>query len=96
MAVTSGPLTVLTGFLLIWKAGGFGNVPRRIHIGLALSLVAGNVSQFVTGATVVKIERLVQAGHLDAARALVPRFVKSSYVVEGLLLVTMALMVLRF
>lgn len=44
---TSALFTVLTGLALVFAVGGFGQVPHRIHLGLALTLLAVVVGRWM-------------------------------------------------
>jgi hypothetical protein len=75
IAIGSGVVTLLSGLALVLAAGGFGAVPLRIHISLALVLLLFALGALVIDPTWKRIARLIEAdGELDEARRLARRF----------------------
>lgn len=97
ITIGSAAATVLTGLALVFSQGGFGAMPVRIHIGLALTLAT-----FAVGATLAdpawrKVEKILDAdGDLDEARRHARRFM-GAFGLEGLLkVIVLDLMIFKF
>lgn len=91
-----GPLTILTGVAMIFLGGGFKMMPKRIHIGLALGIVAAIVAAVGVGGTWTKIAKAAQAGDVAAAQAAAKKFPMFFGIEHGLLTIILVLMVLKF
>lgn len=96
LAMLSGAMTILTGFGLIFALGGFGAVPRGIHIGMTTGILTGIIGGVGVGRTWAQIDAKLGAGADPASlAALVKRIGMFSGIFHGLFFVTLLLMVFR-
>lgn len=94
IVIPAGLTTFLTGLALISLRGGFSAVPRRIHVGMALTLSIFGVGAFLGRPALLRLGAAVKRGDLAAAEAAGQRFTLWVRCEDLLRLATLALMVL--
>jgi hypothetical protein len=93
----SALVTVLSGLAIIFAVGGFARVPHRIHVGLALTLLAIAAGRFLIRPVIGEIARALKAPvpPAEAAR-LTARFRMGIGVEHALRLAVLVLMMYPF
>lgn len=96
IGIGSGLVTIASGVALVLTLGGFGVMPVRIHMALALVIV-----MFVLGGTLARpswsrARKAIAGGDLDGARAAADRLIIVIVVEQALWLIVLVLMVVRF
>jgi hypothetical protein len=87
--------TILSGLALIFVRGGFAAMPPRIHIGLALALVAALVGGLGAGRTFAKINTMLETRPPSEALPLAKKLSAYAGVFQLLWLVVLVLMLWR-
>jgi uncharacterized membrane protein len=89
-------LTLLTGGAMVLWVGGFSAIPRRIQVGLLLTVVIFLIGAVVASPQWKRIAAIVRAGgDLAEAKGLARRFSLANGIEHLLWLVVLALMVLK-
>jgi hypothetical protein len=93
----SAGLTLLTGIAMVAFAGGFEHVPRRIHAGLALTLLAILAGRLLIRPAIGEIAKVVDGPvSAEQLRRLMARFWLGNGVEHFLRLAVLILMVYPF
>lgn len=95
LTTASALLTIATGVALIFMHGGFKAVPKTIHMGLTLTLVAFFAGLALELPALVKIRAAVERSALGEAQPLVKRVVMGAMIEHTCWLATLVLMVWR-
>lgn len=92
----AGLFTIGTGVGLIFALGGFKSVPKTIHIGLALSLVAFTLLLTLIRPAVVDLDRIIEKGDGKDVRSVTKKIAITTGIDHLLKLAVMTLMVVKF
>jgi len=95
VGIGSGVLTLLSGVALIFLLGGFGAMPWRIHLGLALVLVSFAVGGLGAAPGWARAKKGIEAEDWDEARAGVRRLSVAMNVEQLIWFVVLIVMVVR-
>jgi hypothetical protein len=74
LVIPAGLTTFLTGLGLIFLRGGFGAVPRRIHVAMVLTLAIFGIGALLGRPALLRLASAVKRGDLEAAKAAGRRF----------------------
>jgi hypothetical protein len=90
--------TLLSGIAIVFAVGGFGRVPHRIHVGLALTLLAFVAGRYLIRPVLGEIAQAIKASPVaqDKVDHIMVRFRLVNNVEHGLRLAVLVLMVYPF
>ncbi|HRI07042.1 MAG TPA: hypothetical protein PKW35_04450 [Nannocystaceae bacterium] len=93
----AGYATILSGVGLILALGGWGAVPPRIHLGLALTLLIFAVGRYLIRPSIIGIGAALREGALDRhAEGLAARITRGVWAEHALRLAVLLLMLVPF